>query len=571
MEWISENIFLFISIVIIAVLLMFLIVDFAIVTKYTNKASRKNIVPKSLAFGCQINYKKNKVIYFERKKISNKKYKTVEDFFKRFHNKDVNRIKAWIESHKNATEAPEYLETEIVSDNLNCFYCLLKFQKYDSENDIFYMEFFIFKRMPSSQGRKKEQNKEYVSVKKNQIQYAFDSLKKKKGYFYSIKFFFKVQEVMTTEEIEKSVLIKFKNEVYAFIKGKHYYRFFLDQYENEIYMFDFKLKKQLDAENVAEKIYNFVQEFIAIKGYSDICGVAIGLVCARSSNDFNALLSKCSEAADSAISNELPYLSYEDSNSENLHAFDDELIKKIFKRGAMKYHFRPIINVKNEQSIGYFGTVKCLDTEFTNYFDIAKYVNKVDRNKELLSNVLGYFVSKFYEEQPSVDSKLFLQMSLVDLDHLCKVLNNVPHSEEINLVLMFEETEVNANAFSLDLLHSQFTELKSLGYDIALLLKDENTLLESDFYENFNYFVIGSSMVSRVKESSRYRLSNKYLIESLLQYKRPIIINDLDGWASIELFIKSGCSLLSSNDIAPTSEMILPIEKSKIARIRKIK
>ena len=246
------------------------------------------------------------------------------------------------------------------------------------------------------------------------------------------------------------------------------------------------------------------------------------------------------------------------------------MVDKIFSNDCLRLLYRPIININTEQIIGYFSNVRCLETNFENYFDIARYINKVDRNKELLSKIIQQFVSKFYFERPSDRARLFIQISLVDLDHLGMVLSNIAHSNEANLVLMFEESEVNANAFSIDLLSSQLKELTDLGYEIALLLKDENTLLENDFYSVFNYFVIGSAMASKIRDSSRVRLSNKFLIESLLQYKRPIIINDLDGWSSIDLFVKSGCTFLSGDDISPSSEMIRPIEKTKIARLRKI-
>lgn len=570
MNWIKENLFLFIVIVALLVATVTIVVVFCISYSRSKISSQQEIRPKSYAYGCQINFDKNRVIYFERKKPGNKQYKTIDEFFKKIHNRDVTRVKDWFAKLKNGEAVSDYLEVEYSSEN-HCFFSLYKFQKYDEANHILYLEFFIFERMPSSQGRKKEQNKEYATIKRNQIESNFQLQKKKKGFIFAIDFFFKIQEVISSEEIEKSILVKFKNEAYAFVKDKRHYRLFLDEYGNQIYVFDFKIKSQVEAEKLATVMYSRIQEFIEIKGYAEICGITIGVVKVNSTDDFNSFITKSLEAAESARANSIPYLFEEDSNSESLMAFDKDLIEKVFKRGSLKYFFRPILNVANEQTIGYFGTVKCSETQFESYFDISRYVNKVDRNKELLSKVLEFFVSKFYEERPSKSSKLILQISLVDLDHICKVLNNIPHSEEINLVLMFEETEVNANAFSLDLLHSQFSELKSLGYDIALLLKDENTLLESDFYENFNFFIIGSSMVSRVKESSRYRLSNKYLIESLLPYKRPIIINDLDGWASIELFVRSGCSLLSADELSQASEMILPIEKSKIARIRKIK
>ncbi|MCQ2088315.1 MAG: hypothetical protein MJZ37_09695 [Bacilli bacterium] len=571
MDWIKNNTLTFVFIIVCAVSILVVCISALITFLIQKHIQNKSVSSKNFVIGMEIDLSNGRVIFFDRKDCSKHRTISVESFYRMLHKKDVLRMKLWFEDIKrNFDFSEKYIETEILNKRQEGFMLLLRANSYDETKKILYLECHQLSRMNPSQGRKKAMNTDYYIVKRSQIESAFESMKRKNGYVFSIRFFYKNNDVINDTTIEKSILYRLKNEVYSYVGEAFKNRYVYDEYDDQIYLFDFKIKNDVEAKNLCEKIYKDLSIYINVKGFSNAHGTAIGAVNLVSSNlKFIDSIKKSSQVSDAARVNEVPYL-ISDNETDSLHAFDSSLVDKVFDNGSLRLLFRPIINIKTEQIIGYFGNVKCVDTHFESYFEIARYINKVDRNEELLSKVTQQFVSKFFFERPRVKSRLFLQVSLVDLDHLGKVLSNIAHSKEANLVLMFEESEVNANVFSLDLLTHQLKELVSLGYEIGLLLKNENTLLENEFYSIFNYFIIGSAMVSKVKDNSRARLSNKFLIESLLQYKRPIVITDLEGWSTIDLFVKSGCYLLSGDDISASSEMILPIEKAKIARLRKI-
>ena len=96
-----------------------------------------------------------------------------------------------------------------------------------------------------------------------------------------------------------------------------------------------------------------------------------------------------------------------------------------------------------------------------------------------------------------------------------------------------------------------------------MLMKDKNLLLDPSVYTNFDYFVAGSMMIGEIRKNNRIRLSIHSLIESLLKYHRPIIATDLEGWQAIELIIKSGVNIVSSETISASNDMLLPLEKKK--------
>ena len=74
-------------------------------------------------------------------------------------------------------------------------------------------------------------------------------------------------------------------------------------------------------------------------------------------------------------------------------------------------------------------------------------------------------------------------------------------------------------------------------------------------------------MIGEIRKNNRIRLSIHSLIESLLKYHRPIIATDLEGWQAIELIIKSGVNIVSSEIISSSNDMLLPIEKKKIDKL----
>ena len=105
------------------------------------------------------------------------------------------------------------------------------------------------------------------------------------------------------------------------------------------------------------------------------------------------------------------------------------------------------------------------------------------------------------------------------------------------------------------------------GFFLALLLNDKDLLLDDAVYFLFDYFIVGSAMLSTIRKNNRIRLSTYTLIESLLKYNKDIIATDLESWQSVELIIESGISLISSEVIAPSNDMLLPLEKKKMEKV----
>ena len=81
---------------------------------------------------------------------------------------------------------------------------------------------------------------------------------------------------------------------------------------------------------------------------------------------------------------------------------------------------------------------------------------------------------------------------------------------------------------------------------------------------------IAKIIEGEIKKNNRVRLSIHTLIEQLLVYNQPIIATDLEGWPAVELIIKAGVPIVSSEAISPSNDMLLPVERKKVVRLHQM-
>ena len=245
----------------------------------------------------------------------------------------------------------------------------------------------------------------------------------------------------------------------------------------------------------------------------------------------------------------------------------NQQIEHILKENVLRFLYRPVINAKTAQTIGYFEYVKAYDSPFSSFAEMSKYASRINLNGELLAKVSKNVIPKFIMERPDESMRLFFTISMVDVNSVYEIISQIPNYQKAHIILVFDEQEINENSTNIDLLVHILEGLKEKGFELALSLKDKNLLLNDTVYFQFHYFVVGSAMMEEVKENNRIRLSLYALIESLLKYSRPIIATDLEGWQAVELIIKSGINYISSDAISASNDMLLPIEKKKMEKV----
>ena len=235
MEWIKENPTAFTFVIIFGVCVILLLVS-TIITylgqKHFERVKRDEI---NTTFGIEVDLKSNRVVYFDRRDFSRHRTISLESFYELLHKKDTMRLKLWLEELKtNFDFTDRYIETEIVNKNTEGFFLLLKAVGFNEENQRVYIEGFQLSSMNPSQGRKRNADEEYSVIKRSQIESIYNTLKNRAGFVFSIKFFYRNNDVIHDASVEKSVLYRLKNEIYAYAANEKN-RYVYDEYDEQIY------------------------------------------------------------------------------------------------------------------------------------------------------------------------------------------------------------------------------------------------------------------------------------------------------------------------------------------------
>lgn len=575
MDWFNFNDITFLTFFIVVILFV-LVITFVVVTFVVLQNLEKNGTSqiKNDSFNTRIfviDVKKNLVTYFSRNNLRNKKTVDLNGFYARFNQNDIEKVKSWIFNicldFKNADP---YLEVGILNEKgRESYFSLLKLLKYNAVEGLIHAESHVLKYISPTLATKKSKGLPTGLVKRSDMEDIIKKEKSTKGFTYSVRFYYVKQTVLTNEKIERYMIMSLKNIVYPFATNSRYPRQIVDEGDNEVLLFDMKISSEEEAMRVANSISAEIKKCIGVNGYSEQIDFSIGVV--ENSlyyQDFATIVEKAQESCMSGQHNHQSVVLCQKQGAPllDLEKYKDEVIK-LLKPGGIRYLFRPIIDITKRKVMGYFSYVKAYDTPFANYKEMAKYASMFGKNFDLFATISRYILPKFASEIENSSTRIFMRASFLDMDNIVNVLNQIPETKKIKLVLVFDEQEINENAQDLEALNLSLRGLRTGNFKIAMLMKDKNLLLDSSVYENFDYFVAGSSMIGEIKINNRSRLSIHSLIEQLLKYNKPVIATDLESWQSIELIIKSGISIVSTEVVSPSNDMLLPVDKKKLDKL----
>ena len=577
MEWFNFNNTtfkaFFIIVVVLLVFIIFMVVSYALSSKrdqhYDNRIKAEATTLRIYI----LDPKRNSATYFNRSDLKNKKIIDMDTFYSHFHTNDIDKIKKWIyEICTNYKTADRYIEADVlVNHGRSTYFSLLKLLKYDPNEGLIHLESFILKYITPNNSPNKKKKKAILSgvVKRSTMESLILKEKSLKGFTFAIRFYYIRQKFLSNDKIERYMIMTLKNVIYPYASNPRVPRQIIDGGENELLLFDLRIASRDEAMVLATSIAHSVKKCIGVNGFADSINFSIGVVeNAQYYQDFDSMVVKAQEACMSAQHNGQEVLLYQKQAAPliEINRYREE-VENLMRPNSLRYLFRPIFDVSKRKTLGYFEYIKAYDSPFASFSEMSKYAAKVEMNKQFFAMISRYVIPKFASEKQSDDLRLFMLVSLQDIDHMAEILLQIPQTKKVHLVLVFDEQEINENASNLQLLNDSLKELHKGGFELAMLMKDKNLLLDPSVYYNFDYFVAGSMMIGEIKKNNRIRLSIHSLIESLLKYHRPIIATDLEGWQSIELIIKSGVSIVSSETISSSNDMLLPLEKKKIEKL----
>ena len=569
----DQTFILFFALMVTLLVLLFVfILTFSISSSLYKKRSRKIGSESNTLRIYIINIKKNLVTFFSRSNLKNKYMMDLSEFYNRFHPNDIEKVKSWIFSIcMDSKNAEQYLEADTLLDKSRTpSFSLLKLVKYDSTQGLIHVENHILRYITPtnyvSHGKKREN---IGVVKRGVMENMITKEKSTYGFTFAIRFFYIKQKVLTNDKVERFMAMTLKNEVYPFVANRKVSRQLVELSSSEMLMFDLKMVSEEEAMRLANSMAKALNSTIGLNGFKDSIGFAIGVVKNHEYyQDFDAIVKHAQEACIAAQqSGQDVVLSQKTTSPELDFAKYRDNITDLMRSKNLRYLFRPIIDVPKKEIVGYFEYIRAYNSPFSSFIEISRYASVIKENRNLLAHVVKNTIPKFNSEKPTPNCRLFFSLSMIEIDNIIEILPQMLNIYKSKIVLVFEEQEVNENSIQLDLLNQSFKKLHDNGYEIALSINDKNLLLDPSVYYNFDYFVAGATMIGEIKKNNRTRLSIHTLIEQLLKYHKPIIASDLEGWQSIELILKSGISLISSEAVASSNDMLLPVDKKKMEKL----
>ena len=563
---------LFIIVVATFVLINVVIISLLLVNRslnsYKSKIKKESVTTRIFV----VDVKNNQVVFFNRSDMKNKRKITLANFYEQFHQNDTEKVKNWIyKICVDPKNADQYLEADVLLNRGKLsYFSLLKLIKFDPKIGVIHIESHILRYITPTNYSSKKKDALAGVVKRSVMATAINKQKSLRGFTFAIRFFYIRQKALSNDKVERHMTMTLKNEIYPFATGGKNQRQIVEDVGSEIMLFDLNMESRDQAQVLASSIAHSLKKSIGVNGFGGSVYFAIGVVENKQYyQDFDSIVNKAKEACINAQQSGQEIYIYQKSSgplSLELSSYSNE-IDNLMRPNSLRYLFRPIIDVTKHRVFGYFEYVRAYDSPFASFFEMSKYAAKVGKNRELFAKVAKQVIPKFASERPNITSKLFFEVSMLDIDHMIEILPQIFQSKDVKLVLMFDEQEVNENSGQLDLLKSSLAKFHQLGYQLALLHKDKNLLLDPSVYSLFDYFVVGVAMLNEIKKNNRIRLSVHNLIEQLLNFDRPIIATDLEGWQAIELIIKSGITMISSEAVSASNDMLLPIEKKKMEKL----
>ena len=518
---------------------------------------------------CKIDLKNYEVLYFDRNLPKDKFVLSLSDFYNLFAEDDREKVINWIADLIDPNkETPNSLESNIIArKNRKRFFVTLQVQKIDYKNQIIHLENYMLRYMPVSRvlgfDTKHFLNKEAFAKQYNEYGYN-------RGITINLSLYNKINE---SSDVSKLVMNQIMNLLTPYItlrRPMHLYD------SKQIIICDFSATTKQKSISTINTIKNDINKFLSLNSFENEIGYVMGVVENRYfMNDFENLLENALRLAKIGIEDNQDVIFYEEG-----YKFDEQKyaqhyrteVEKIIQDKKLKYFYQPIYNVESKRCIGYQSFVEPFDSFFETIDELKKYAVRTEDDRELFATIARNTITRFIEEKDGVLLKLFFKVSINELDYINRIFSYISRIKDTHIVIVVNESELEpiiqdgSEAFV-----NNLRTLKSKGYQVALLIDDNDLTLSDQLYEAFDYYLLSvKSHISHRKSTSRQLPTFQGLIEKLLKYRKQIIAVDVPTWDLVELVINLGVNIISSDAIAPQDENILPLPKKSITKLENI-
>lgn len=562
-----EDKFFPIAIITLIVLILFGILSFInLSVAHSNHLRRIKESSNSLRVFI-IDSKNDTVRFFNRAHLQKKKTSTITEFYNQFPANERPRLIEWIgKLLEGAPDTPQYLEINVlINYNKKSFFSLLQVEKVDREKGLIYLESYLLRYM-YAQKTNSNLVKKFSSHEK--FSKVLSSSIGVKGYSFAISFYNKRTR---DDDISHLVFAQIENVLVPYISSS---RLMLEHGENHIIITDLKLTNRTNVVVFVNTLKNEINRLLTISARQDQIGFAFAVTENKYFvNAVDNLIETLVSLSEVAIDDDKDILFFEEgkkikADNDSQHYRTE--VERIIQDRRLKYTYQPIYHATRGRMFGYLSNVEPLDSFFDSIGELKSYAIRTEDDKELFATISRNAITRFIQEKDGVTLRLFYPISFNEVGYVNRTFSHISSIKEGNIVLVLNEDDLLSLAKdTMESIIPTIKTFKSKGYEVALLLNNNETALPNLIYEVFDFYLISvKSHISAKKSQGRQLPSFQALIEKILRYSKPIIAIDIPTWDLVEYVMKLGLELVSSDAIALPDENVLPLSKKSILKIK---
>lgn len=555
--------------------------------------------PSSSILIFRVNMESKRVIYFSKATLNPPAEITLDEFYAKFKDSDRGAIMSWIDEFISEKGTHEYLQTSYLSmmskNPKKPLYipAFLRCTSYDKDKHYLHLETYLLgyyaESMKKSGGIVFSNSDEFnESIRMNGHQsgctfcFSMTPITSKGGI---------LTEAQMKDKITPEAITKFRSVVSSYCVGNQK---LIKQSPNELVIANFDMIDSSQAISFALQVANDCKDSLSsIKRRRVAYEVRVGIVfnkdledrpedileaarqLSKKANETQTLLSFFKRGEDDAIH----------ANDLSQQQFRDE-VGKIIYDGRLSFAYRPVYNSDSGRIIGYLGRSTPRESAFNDIDELKNYAFRSDQANNLFAAIAKGMIPKFVNERTGVTFKLFYPMRVKELDFAENFFGSYKYTKKMaskdasdrdntaQLCLLFKEYEISKEITpdKMEGFVKDITRLKNRGFQIAFLLSGHNLLLSDLYYSLCDYFFVDFSFSgSAGNMNQKVRSELHALVERILKFKKPIIANSLMSWPSLELVIRSGIPIFSSDIFAGYDPMIKPINEKALKRLQDMK
>ncbi len=508
-----------------------------------------------------IHYEDQFVYAVDNKDLTNKKKESLDWFYSSFVSQDKLRVVVWLNALKNKnSDVSNFLEvhTKISFPKRN-IYTILSVTSINYEKKIIHIESRIFPNIKKS--RKElgiklniKNERDMPTLLKNNIEVPCT--------MFLCQFFNKdtnqtrLNNILIT--IVMSKLLKYTSKT----------RYICSTENNSIVLISFNNCSDKEVSNLGNRLAKEISKVLFLSSLSNNVSYKIGVVKDNSREyDFYSLVTLGEEITSYAQRNQLstnvivynPNMSYQiEEDSEDV----DEL-KLIMKDNLLTHTITPIINTKG-QIFGYDVSFNILSEKIKSFETAQIIASENNYTLEFESILYRIAHSMFIGHAPKTNQYILFDIKPNCCNFINDIIANNNTAKKALTIFVLKDYDLNSEIIQ------ELKDYESHGINFALEITSATLSLQAEDLKIFPYFVIReNTFIGSFTGQNLAFFSD--MINRISSYKGKIIATGVSSWSTIETLLSLNINLISSKQLAQSTDELPTIDSKKIEKLLALK